>query len=217
MKEKIKYQSKQPKCACAVGLDLLGDRWSLIIVRDLFKGYSTYSDFLRKASEGIASNILNDRLKKLVSLGIIDFRKKEGEVLEIDLLNQLLVIKNNLDEVILLAPKRIESTKNRLRKSLKDLEIELNMDRFEQELIYYLEKYDINEEIVRLESHLDFFKKEITSGDAQKGKKLGFISQEIGREINTIGSKANYSTIQVHVVEMKNSLEKIKEQLLNVL
>ena len=143
--------------------------------------------------------------------------KKEGEVLEIDLLNQLLVIKNNLDEVILLAPKRIESTKNRLRKSLKDLEIELNMDRFEQELIYYLEKYDINEEIVRLESHLDFFKKEITSVDAQKGKKLGFISQEIGREINTIGSKANYSTIQVHVVEMKNSLEKIKEQLLNVL
>ena len=79
MKEKIKYQSTQPKCACAVGLDLLGDRWSLIIVRDLFKGYSTYSDFLRKASEVIASNILNDRLKKLVSMGIIDFRKKESD------------------------------------------------------------------------------------------------------------------------------------------
>ena len=79
MKEKIKYQSERPKCACAVGLDFLGDRWSLIIVRDLFKGYSTYSDFLRKASEGIASNILNDRLKKLVSMGIIDFRKKESD------------------------------------------------------------------------------------------------------------------------------------------
>ena len=79
MKQKIKYHSEQPKCACAVGLDLLGDRWSLIIVRDLFKGYSTYSDFLHKASEGIATNILNDRLKKLVSLGIIDFRKKESD------------------------------------------------------------------------------------------------------------------------------------------
>jgi len=79
MKEKILYNDLQPKCACAVGLDLLGDRWSLIIVRDLFKGYTTYSDFLRKASEGIASNILNDRLKKLVSLGIINFRKKESD------------------------------------------------------------------------------------------------------------------------------------------
>ena len=79
MKQKIKYHSEQPKCACAVGLDLLGDRWSLIIVRDLFKGYNTYSDFLHKASEGIATNILNDRLKKLVSLGIIDFRKKESD------------------------------------------------------------------------------------------------------------------------------------------
>jgi len=80
MREKIKYQDTQPRCACAVGLDLLGDRWSLIIVRDLFKGYSTYSDFLKKASEGIASNILNDRLKKLVSLGIIDYRKKESDL-----------------------------------------------------------------------------------------------------------------------------------------
>ena len=80
MKEKIKYQSSKPMCACAVGLDLLGDRWSLIIVRDIFKGYITYSDFLRKASEGIASNVLNDRLKKLVSLGIIHYRKKESDL-----------------------------------------------------------------------------------------------------------------------------------------
>lgn len=79
MKEKINYQSEKPKCACAVGLDLLGDRWSLIIVRDLFKGYTTYSDFLKKASEGISTNILNDRLKKLVSMGIINYRKKESD------------------------------------------------------------------------------------------------------------------------------------------
>ena len=187
--------------------------------RELLKIAVKLPDAFSKQNLEISSSDKKQLINKIekASEEVIDFRKKEGEVLEIDLLNQLLVIKNNLDEVILLAPKRIESTKNRLRKSLKDLEIELNMDRFEQELIYYLEKYDINEEIVRLESHLDFFKKEITSGDAQKGKKLGFISQEIGREINTIGSKANYSTIQVHVVEMKNSLEKIKEQLLNVL
>ncbi|MEN8880003.1 MAG: helix-turn-helix domain-containing protein [Polaribacter sp.] len=76
---KIKYVSKKPACACAVGLDLLGDRWSLIIIRDLFKGYNTYTDFLKKSSEGIATNILNDRLKKLVALGIIDFIKKESD------------------------------------------------------------------------------------------------------------------------------------------
>ena len=76
---KIEYVNKKPACACAVGLDFLGDRWSLIIIRDLFKGYNTYTDFLKKSSEGIATNILNDRLKKLVALGIIDFIKKESD------------------------------------------------------------------------------------------------------------------------------------------
>ena len=97
------------------------------------------------------------------------------------------------------------------------MNVELNKERWDQEIIYYLEKYDINEEIVRLKNHLNFFRETVNSIISEKGKKLVFISQEIGREINTIGSKANHSAIQKNVVEMKNNLEKIKEQLLNVL
>ena len=100
---------------------------------------------------------------------------------------------------------------------LLDLKKEIDLNRFEQELIYYLEKIDINEELVRLKNHLMFFKKTVNEKRIEKGKKLSFISQEIGREINTIGSKSNYLLMQKIVVEMKNELEKIKEQLLNVL
>ena len=99
---------------------------------------------------------------------------------------------------------------------MADLKIEIDQNRFEQELIFYLEKYDITEEKVRLKNHLDYFLKIMKSEEAV-GKKLGFIAQEIGREINTIGSKANHSDLQKTVVQMKDELEKIKEQLLNVL
>jgi uncharacterized protein (TIGR00255 family) len=97
-----------------------------------------------------------------------------------------------------------------------DLKTEVDANRFEQELIYYLEKYDITEEKVRLANHLDYFSSTLLSDDSN-GKKLGFITQEIGREINTIGSKANYAPMQQLVVQMKDELEKIKEQMLNVL
>jgi uncharacterized protein (TIGR00255 family) len=99
---------------------------------------------------------------------------------------------------------------------LEDLKIEVDANRFEQELIFYLEKFDITEEKVRLKNHLDYFK-QVMQNDFPNGKKLGFIAQEIGREINTIGSKANHSELQKIVVQMKDELEKIKEQLLNVL
>ena len=150
-------------------------------------------------------------------LELIKFRIQEGSALESDLLHQISCIENHLSEICNLSPKRKEEIKEKLSNNLNELDIEINNDRFEQELIYYLEKLDINEEIVRLENHLNFFKASIKSEDIAKGKKLNFISQEIGREINTIGSKANHSLIQKHVVEMKDSLEKIKEQLLNVL
>ena len=150
-------------------------------------------------------------------LELIKFRIQEGSALESDLLHQISCIENHLFEICNLSPKRKEEIKEKLSNNLNELDIEINNDRFEQELIYYLEKLDINEEIVRLENHLKFFKASIKSEDIVKGKKLNFISQEIGREINTIGSKANHSLIQKHVVEMKDSLEKIKEQLLNVL
>jgi len=150
-------------------------------------------------------------------LELIKFRIQEGNALESDLLYQISCIENHLSEICNLSTKRKEEIKEKLSNNLNELNIEINNDRFEQELIYYLEKLDINEEIVRLENHLKFFKASIKSEDIVKGKKLNFISQEIGREINTIGSKANHSLIQKHVVEMKDSLEKIKEQLLNVL
>ena len=150
-------------------------------------------------------------------LELIKFRIQEGSALESDLLHQISCIENHLSEIYNLSTKRKEEIKEKLSNNLNELDIEINNDRFEQELIYYLEKLDINEEIVRLENHLKFFKASIKSEDIVKGKKLNFISQEIGREINTIGSKANHSLIQKHVVEMKDSLEKIKEQLLNVL
>jgi uncharacterized protein (TIGR00255 family) len=126
------------------------------------------------------------------------------------------VLKEKLKEVISLDGERLEQVKIKLKKSLKDLEQTVDENRFEQELIYYLEKLDITEEKVRLTNHLNYFVKELDV-NISNGKKLGFISQEIGREINTIGSKANFAPMQKAVVEMKDELEKIKEQLLNVL
>ncbi len=111
---------------------------------------------------------------------------------------------------------RLDTIRERLEKAVADLKVELDANRFEQELIYYLEKYDITEEKVRLANHLEYFETTINSDDSN-GKKLGFISQEIGREINTIGSKANFAPMQQLVVQMKDELEKIKEQMLNVL
>ena len=121
-----------------------------------------------------------------------------------------------LKKVVKIDPERVEHVRERLQKAVADLKEEVDQNRFEQELIYYLEKYDITEEKVRLQNHLDYFSKTLASSDSN-GKKLGFISQEIGREINTIGSKANYAPMQQIVVQMKDELEKIKEQALNVL
>ena len=119
-----------------------------------------------------------------------------------------------------LEPLRAESKREKLTQRFKDAkndaDLALDDNRFEQELIYYLEKLDITEEKVRLKAHLDYFRKTMNGKESQ-GKKLGFISQEMGREINTIGSKANHAEMQQHVVQMKDELEKIKEQVLNVL
>ena len=125
-------------------------------------------------------------------------------------------IEKLLEEIIVLDPDRMKLVKEKLKKAVSDLETKVDENRFEQELIYYIEKLDITEEKVRLKNHLDYFKKELNS-NISNGKKLAFISQEIGREINTIGSKSNYAPMQKIVVQMKDELEKIKEQNLNVL
>lgn len=144
------------------------------------------------------------------------FRSEEGNVLEKDFLERIEALQQLLDKVMEMDPERQSNVRERLEKAVQDIKVELDENRFEQELIYYLEKYDITEEKVRLANHLDYFEKTLKSNDSN-GKKLGFISQEIGREINTIGSKANYAPMQQLVVQMKDELEKIKEQMLNVL
>jgi uncharacterized protein (TIGR00255 family) len=125
-------------------------------------------------------------------------------------------ISTYLEEVKTIDPERMLGVRERLTKAVSDLKADVDENRFEQELTYYLEKYDITEEKVRLNNHLEYFQKSLKSEDSN-GKKLAFISQEMGREINTIGSKSNYAPMQQVVVRMKDELEKIKEQLLNVL
>jgi uncharacterized protein (TIGR00255 family) len=174
---------------------------------------------LSKPPTNLNKQIIED-IKKIVLVAInelIDFRIQEGKSMELDLLKNLSSIEKNLEKVKTFAPERSKSLKKRLNNNLKELKIEIDNNRFEQEIIFYLEKYDINEEITRLENHVNFFKKTMKHSNIEKGKKLAFIGQEIGREINTIGSKSNHALMQQAVVEMKNDLEKIKEQLFNVL
>ena len=144
------------------------------------------------------------------------YRADEGAELEKEFIHRINLIENHLEEVKKVDPERNQKIELKLREALADLKIEIDANRFEQELIFYLEKFDITEEKVRLKNHLDYFKK-IMKSDDPVGKKLGFITQEMGREINTIGSKANHAALQKIVVQMKDELEKIKEQLLNVL
>lgn len=144
------------------------------------------------------------------------YRQNEGAALGKDFTKRIEVIHNLLEEVIEIDPERKEKITLKLKTVLDKLVVETDENRLEQELIYYLEKYDITEEKVRLTNHLAYFN-EIMAQEEPNGKKLGFIAQEMGREINTIGSKANHSGLQKIVVQMKDELEKIKEQLLNVL
>jgi uncharacterized protein (TIGR00255 family) len=147
---------------------------------------------------------------------IQQYRLDEGEHLETEFFDRTQNISDLLDKVITMDPERIEGVRERLQKGVAELKEKVDENRFEQELVYYIEKFDITEEKVRLKNHLDYFLKALKSDDSN-GKKLAFIGQEIGREINTIGSKSNYAPMQKLVVQMKDELEKIKEQLLNVL
>ncbi len=158
---------------------------------------------------------IKDTLKQAL-LKINEFRSEEGKVLEEDFQERIKTLHDLLNEVIDIDPERQGTIRERLEKAVTDVKEEVDANRFEQELIYYLEKYDITEEKVRLANHLDYFTNTLKSDDSN-GKKLGFICQEIGREINTIGSKANFAPMQQLVVQMKDELEKIKEQMLNVL
>ncbi|HLV92881.1 MAG TPA: YicC/YloC family endoribonuclease [Aequorivita sp.] len=185
---------------------------------ELLKMAVRMPDALKTEKEEIDENEYNAILEGITKVlkSINKYRADEGAVLEKDFVERIENISKLLEEVIAVDPERIPAVKERLHKAISDLKEKVDENRFEQELVYYLEKYDITEEIVRLRNHLNYFKETLNSDDSN-GKKLGFITQEIGREINTIGSKANYAPMQQLVVQMKDELEKIKEQALNVL
>jgi uncharacterized protein (TIGR00255 family) len=147
---------------------------------------------------------------------IAQFRVDEGASLHTEFSLRIGNIRGYMQEALQLDPERVQAIKDRLQTAIAELQVQVDENRFEQELIYYLEKLDITEEKVRLTNHLDYFI-ETLNGSEANGRKLGFITQEMGREINTMGSKANHATMQKLVVQMKDELEKIKEQVLNVL
>lgn len=188
---------------------------------DLFQLALNSPDVIQSAGR---EEVVDDELDKVKEI-LLDaiakcegFRVDEGKVLSDMLASCCSKIAGSLEAVVELDPKRIARIRERLRNNVSSFLGEENFDtnRLEQEIIYYVEKLDINEEKVRLKSHLDYFMESLRNSPTSNGKKLGFISQEIGREINTIGSKCNDADIQKHVVLMKEELEKIKEQLGNI-
>ncbi|HRE77686.1 MAG TPA: YicC family protein [Flavobacterium sp.] len=185
---------------------------------ELMKMAVRMPDALKTERDEIDENEWNEILKVVddAMKNIASFRMDEGKSLENEFVMRIENIRNFMNQAVSMDTERIETVKNRLRTALDELEANVDENRFEQELIFYLEKYDITEERVRLENHLNYFIETIAGTEAN-GRKLGFITQEIGREINTMGSKSNHSEMQKLVVMMKDELEKIKEQVLNVL
>ncbi len=186
---------------------------------DIFRITTSMQDVIYQDDEQLDSNLytLVKETAEEAFCAYDDYRKKEGQTLFTVLTEYVNTIATGIPHIEMLEPLRLESTKSRLQKNLKQLadDESFEQNRFEQELIYYLEKYDINEEKIRLKAHCDHFTESLSENP--KGKTLNFIAQEMGREINTLGSKANHAGIQKEVVAMKEELEKIKEQVLNLL
>ena len=193
------------------GLGASSESERMAIALRLPETLSSEKDILGEDEKKTLYKILNEVIKDLEG-----YRKNEGAELGKDISLRIDLIESHLQSAVKIDPERNTKIEEKLRSALEDLKQEVDTNRFEQELIFYLEKFDITEEKVRLKNHLNYFR-EVMENDFPNGKKLGFISQEIGREINTIGSKANHTELQKIVVQMKDELEKIKEQLLNVL
>jgi len=233
------------KCDAYVSYELLDGASNYQINKDLLKTYKKEltsfmgSNDLQDATAGEVLEVLMrmpdvmtsskeeltdadwDSMQKIIQEALSNFnnfRSTEGVILEEDFNARIDRIKSLLEEVAQYEGERIETVKTRIKKNLSELmdDASIDQNRFEQELIYYIEKYDVSEEKVRLKTHLTHFTDTLKSDQAQ-GKKLGFIAQEMGREINTLGSKANHAEMQKLVVAMKDELEKIKEQVLNTL
>lgn len=185
---------------------------------ELLKMAVQFPDALKTEREEIDENEWKT-IENVIDQAVINikkFRTDEGLSLEKEFVLRTQNIHNLMIEAVSYDAERVETVKTKLRTALNDLKVTVDENRFEQELIFYLEKYDITEERVRLENHLNYFNQTLNGAEAN-GRKLGFITQEIGREINTMGSKSNHTGMQKLVVMMKDELEKIKEQVLNVL
>ena len=228
------------KVECNINVELSGEASNYKINKELITSYFEQMTPLLSCSEmtpevlsiimrmpdvmNSGKEELDEKEWKVLETGIheaikniVDFRQEEGTSLKFDLLKRVSAIERGLEDVREHDTIRVENMKERLNTSISEIREDLiDKNRFEQEVIYYLEKLDINEEKVRLTQHCKYFRDTLLN-DIEKGKKLGFIAQEMGREINTIGSKANNAEIQRIVVLMKDNLEKIKEQILNVL
>jgi len=226
----------------SIYIDFVNDERENLINRDLFAAYLTQLKHLAKEhsiklkDEPVIQTILRlpDVLKAerielnadewaMVSKAVTEaigqfnqFRDQEGKALQLDFEHRIAAIAQRLDSIEPYEKERVEAVKTRLSDAFAELSNQPDPDRFQQEVIFYLEKLDVNEEKVRLRNHLKYFTSTINE-EENVGRKLGFIAQEMGREINTLGSKANHAAIQKFVVEMKDELEKIKEQVLNVL
>ncbi|MFC3334709.1 YicC/YloC family endoribonuclease [Flavobacterium palustre] len=185
---------------------------------ELMKMAVRMPDTMKVEREEIDENEWN-QIKEVINESlnnILSFRKDEGVSLEKEFQLRISNIRQYMNDALALDPERVQNIKDRLQTAIDELKVNVDENRFEQELIYYLEKLDITEEKVRLTNHLDYFLETIKGTEAN-GRKLGFITQEMGREINTMGSKSNHAQMQKLVVMMKDELEKIKEQVLNVL
>ena len=201
-------------------IELMSQELSIPLPEDWYATLLRLPDVLKSESNNEVSEEEFELLSKVVTQAIaslMEFRTQEGVRLESFFKEKIQNIRQLLSDVEPYEKERIDKIKARIQDSLSKLDVaDYDRNRFEQELIYYIEKLDINEEKLRLTNHLDYFIETLETGNGQ-GKKLGFISQEMGREINTLGSKSNCSELQVLVVNMKDELEKIKEQVLNVL
>ncbi len=192
--------------------DQLGDSTSdlLPLVMRMPDIYETTKEELDEDEKSWVFSLIKEALDQLNQ-----FRRKEGSELEGEFKSRIDEIRNLLNEVPQYEEQRVQVIRERMKKGLEEVEGAYDENRFEQEMIYYLEKLDISEEKMRLSNHLDYF--EETMRNEHSGKKLGFICQEIGREVNTLGSKSNQADMQKIVIGMKDALEKIKEQILNTL
>lgn len=243
LRKKVMDALQRGKIDMTISIDGFSDEENAFINADAFKKYYKELSALRQELQIENGDILQSILRipnvigqseemvsddewtlieKVVDEAINNiqkFRADEGVALEADLQERIDQIEGHLKAVEPFEAQRLDRIKERLRKNMEEFAVKQQVDqnRYEQEILYYIEKLDINEEKVRLSQHCSYFREELKTGNEQKGRKLSFIAQEIGREINTMGAKANDSDIQQYVVMMKDELEKLKEQLANIL